>query len=60
MKKILKRIIGLLLGRKPTQIEMDARAKVRAINDIRENIRLNNELTEKQGGHQHGPKETSR
>ncbi len=60
MKKILKRIIDFLLGRKPDPIEEAARARVRAINETRENIKLNNELTKEQGGHQHGPEETSR
>jgi hypothetical protein len=60
MKNILKRIVGFLLGRKPDPVESAARTRVRAINDTREQIRLNNELTKEQGGHQHGPKETSR
>lgn len=56
MKNILKRIVGFLLGRKPDPVESAARTRVRAINDTREQIRLNNELTKEQGGHQHGPK----
>jgi hypothetical protein len=58
MKNILKRIVGFLLGRKPDQVEVAARARVRAINEIRENMRLNNELT--QGGKEDGHEETSR
>lgn len=58
MKKILKGIIGFLLGREPQKVEETARAALKAIKETRENIRLNNELT--QGGHQHGPEETSR
>jgi hypothetical protein len=56
--KIIDKLIGFLLGRKPDQVEIAARARVRAINETRENMRLNNELT--QGGKENGHEETSR